>query len=735
MSNPDDPDYYVDPAPPSGHGNAFIGEMNAASSATPGSGNKYLFLSVPGFTEQPLHPNVVTAMGGPLLNAVDANGAKADGFETFSGSAFLMIGSNPNMADWAGGGTLGSAFTNGLTLARLAGDPLALAISENLKVSGGTLSGNMDNPLGPTLGWAPDVDKPYALQQKYTSLTGPTGATFADSYADGTAPVDGNPWTGTTFGTAQDPNFLLGYADDTRWRGAPETDSVGYTAANGLSTNNNLLAPQNTLVGNQQVANVNPNRMAESLKLLTKGGWWDHSDGNHISTTMGDKLEVVQGNYKLVILGRQPAPTPPPVSNTVNVQTYILANPQTLLNQLNTWYTAWATATTPITGGVTPANYNVTGFSDIVTTVQGASDTTGVAYALVQKFAYQMQVWLMTQNSFVTDVSGGHFQEQYPSPTPCIKTIEYSQDNNNEWTLYQDNAQGNLITRLKGRTVDLFEGESRETYIGSGNPKVLYATGGATAASPGTGASDLRLDPMIASYTWAQSVYTQVGSPGKFIGGPASKVNPSTQTANGYGPQPNTVDNGLMPALSTAGGSLVANGDVASKTWANRVATYLGSAGNSINYVYSETHANQVEAQTFAGSITNTNTAGAHTNTTVGINATNVSLVLTTEEFVAGLKFSIQLGASITLKAAADLTVATGSTHVRGNASSFDAGKETVTLTKTGLTGMINNTAAAVMLSTDYHFHLAGNRLDCNETAVTLAASQQAIADFINLGL
>ncbi len=39
--------------------------------------------------------------------------------------------------------------------------------------------------------------------------------------------------------------------------------------------------------------------------LKTKGGWRDHSDGNRITTTYGDKVEVIRGNYKMVVMGRQ----------------------------------------------------------------------------------------------------------------------------------------------------------------------------------------------------------------------------------------------------------------------------------------------------------------------------------------------------------------------------------------------------------------------------------------------
>ncbi len=46
-------------------------------------------------------------------------------------------------------------------------------------------------------------------------------------------------------------------------------------------------------------------RATVSAKIHTLGGWRDHSDGNRVSTTRGDKVEVVRGNYKLLVLGRQ----------------------------------------------------------------------------------------------------------------------------------------------------------------------------------------------------------------------------------------------------------------------------------------------------------------------------------------------------------------------------------------------------------------------------------------------
>ncbi|MBK8259366.1 MAG: hypothetical protein IPK82_42765 [Polyangiaceae bacterium] len=46
-------------------------------------------------------------------------------------------------------------------------------------------------------------------------------------------------------------------------------------------------------------------REEESSHLHTRGGWRDHTDGNRITTTYGDKIEIIRGNYKLIVLGRQ----------------------------------------------------------------------------------------------------------------------------------------------------------------------------------------------------------------------------------------------------------------------------------------------------------------------------------------------------------------------------------------------------------------------------------------------
>jgi hypothetical protein len=41
-----------------------------------------------------------------------------------------------------------------------------------------------------------------------------------------------------------------------------------------------------------------------SQELISRGGWREHIDGNRISTTRGDCVEVIGGNYKLIVMGR-----------------------------------------------------------------------------------------------------------------------------------------------------------------------------------------------------------------------------------------------------------------------------------------------------------------------------------------------------------------------------------------------------------------------------------------------
>lgn len=52
-----------------------------------------------------------------------------------------------------------------------------------------------------------------------------------------------------------------------------------------------------------------------TAELMTRGGWRDHTDGNRISTTRGDRVDFVFGNYARVVFGRQaPSSALPPTT-------------------------------------------------------------------------------------------------------------------------------------------------------------------------------------------------------------------------------------------------------------------------------------------------------------------------------------------------------------------------------------------------------------------------------------
>lgn len=76
----------------------------------------------------------------------------------------------------------------------------------------------------------------------------------------------------------------IGFVDDGRDRG---NNPAGYPAG----------SPGHTL--------TKAEREKETARLRTRGGWQDHSDGNRLTTTLGDKVEIIRGNYTMLVLGRQ----------------------------------------------------------------------------------------------------------------------------------------------------------------------------------------------------------------------------------------------------------------------------------------------------------------------------------------------------------------------------------------------------------------------------------------------
>jgi hypothetical protein len=170
-------------------------------------------------------------------------------------------------------------------------------------------------PFGPTNGPTNDTPVPPATTplpappatspaNPSAAAPDPTGedlASLVQGFADDTR--NRGVWTGTPGGQPKDPGTtaqgpLYGY---------PWTQPVTDAKAPG-QLDATPASPKPPLVFNGQSKPVffpNDYRTLESSQLHTKGGWRDHSDGNRITTTRGDKVEVIRGNYKLIVLGRQ----------------------------------------------------------------------------------------------------------------------------------------------------------------------------------------------------------------------------------------------------------------------------------------------------------------------------------------------------------------------------------------------------------------------------------------------
>src|SRR6185369_15136333 len=129
----------------------------------------------------------------------------------FSGSSFLRIGSSPDpTADWGN-----ATFQNSVNLARLVGDAASIQRAEGITVSPQTMT--------ITQGGA---DKPNAS----TLATNESSNSFGDGFQDGTG------ITTTGYGSKGDPNYMLGFADDTRYHGDGSglTRSPEKTLVNGV---------------------------------------------------------------------------------------------------------------------------------------------------------------------------------------------------------------------------------------------------------------------------------------------------------------------------------------------------------------------------------------------------------------------------------------------------------------------------------------------------------------------
>jgi hypothetical protein len=207
-------------------------------------------------------------------------------------------------------------------------------------------------------------------------------------------------------------------------------------------------------------------REAETAALQSKGGWMDHSDGNRITTTQGDKVEVIRGNYQLIVLGRQDG-----ASNG---------------------------ALMDFSGGMFQPN--------------DATPSNTMRLEWVRNYDGTWRIIEECQKGDVhTVVHGDVFEEQYGQSITAITGSELQPvlADPEQYTSNPLGADGTSDPVLYTQNTDLFDPNSPD-YLGSGdvetkqNPTILEKTW-AQSISSYTGSSACRI-PTIHEETWAQAI-------------------------------------------------------------------------------------------------------------------------------------------------------------------------------------------------------------------------------------
>jgi hypothetical protein len=166
-----------------------------------------------------------------------------------------------------------------------------------------------------------DTEQVNGVTQKYLALCVPQFSNSMTSYL-----CLGATQTWFNDNEGKDPsqygatlaNYVAGFCDDDRslastgspTRGTVENESTTQAPAQSVDDTGSG-TPGNTVTPPPGTSRPPYRHLMEreSALLQTKGGWRDHSDGNRVTTTFGDKIEVIRGNYKLLVLGRQDDPS------------------------------------------------------------------------------------------------------------------------------------------------------------------------------------------------------------------------------------------------------------------------------------------------------------------------------------------------------------------------------------------------------------------------------------------
>jgi hypothetical protein len=196
--------------------------------------------------------------------------------------------------------------------------------------------------------------------------------------------------------------------------------------------------------------------------------------------------------------------------------------------------------------------------------------------------------------------------ENGPSPTHCIKSIEFSQSERGTWEVYQNNGVGHVYSSFYGDTVDIFLGPHKATWTGTATGYVA------------DGAADDEV----------YNVYKKSAAIREKLGELTTEVNPA----------------------------------VLDHMYASRVLDYKRIDGEiksdvQANNIWSKTYAKfgstglggQIQSDTIANTVTTTTTAATITNVTTALLINNFNHAANNFNFTLGLQENIGVGAQLNL--------------------------------------------------------------------------------------
>ena len=292
--------------------------------------------------------------------------------------------------------------------------------------------------------------------------------------------------------------LVVAFMDDTRTRkqDVGETPSTALTVLGSLSLDDGgtasvaaesawstISSAMATFYGKTSASLVTLDqeaRVEESTKLHFRGGMRDHSDGNRISTTRGDKVEVIRGNYKMVVLGRRPDASSTVTTDCINTPVDSIDNSTTTWDASGGHIHDWRQ--TP--GASTEYTYEKSPYENLAD-LPGNNDVTSTTAAPDDDSTTEYWTWRVKETTVKGDVEEttyGKVSEWFLGPSMYTQT---------GWENAPDTDGSYDGTNAKTRPTDT---DSTVPQLFQDYPNLN------------------RENPTITEKTWAKEIYDYTGS-------------------------------------------------------------------------------------------------------------------------------------------------------------------------------------------------------------------------------